>query len=134
MSFDSRDIRPMMDVYTKDNLYLGSVLAMTPGTLPTNGKHGVERAHAAHKHVEGSDFSGEMLGPVPTQTIGNTGPIVQSARANYASQPDDAILLGHGSITVGKWYGLLGRHTIPLDAVQTVSLERVVLRLMKNEL
>ena len=71
---------------------------------------------------------------MPTQPLGNPGPSTQSAHALYAVQSDGAEPLGRGAIEVGKWWGLVGRRTIPLDAVQTVSLERVVLRLKQAEL
>jgi hypothetical protein len=41
---------------------------------------------------------------------------------------------GQGAITVGRWWGLIDRRTIALDAVQIVSLERVVLRLRRHQL
>ena len=34
MGFDRRDVRPAMDVYTLDNVYLGTVLRIVPGTAP----------------------------------------------------------------------------------------------------
>jgi len=128
MSFDRRDIRPSMDVYTLDNAYLGTVLAVVPEPAP----QATESTPAPDR--ETSAISGESLGPMPTQRVGNAGPRTQSARAQYAAQPDDAERLGHGAITVGKWWGLAARRTIPLDAVQTVSLERVVLKLKRDEL
>ena len=128
MGFDRRDIRPAMDVYTLDNVYLGTVLAVAPGPEPPAG----EAASAPGR--EASAISGESLGPMPTQPVGNAGPETQSARARYATQPDGAERLGRGALTVGKWWGLAARRTIPLDAVQTVSLERVVLRLKRDEL
>ena len=131
MSFDRRDIRPNMDVYTKDNVYLGTVLRVMPGVqLP---KSSAEGSHVPDTNLEGSTVSGELMGPMPTQTIGNTGPLRQAARERYASTPDQASLLGQGMLTVGKWYGLLGKHDIPFGAIQTVSLERVVLRLTRDE-
>jgi len=128
MSFDERDIRRTMDVYTRDNSYLGTVLGVTPGP-PLPPRPGQPAAP-----VEGSAVSGELLGPMPTQPLGNTGPAVQSFNAGYAAAPDEASSLGQGTITVGKWWGLGGRHTFPIDAVQSVSLERVVLRMGKDEL
>ncbi len=128
MSFDRRDIRPSMDVYTLDNAYLGTVLAVVPGPeLPP------EESPVAPGR-EASAISGESLGPMPTQPVGNVGPETQSARARYAAQPDGAERLGRGALKIGKWWGLAARRTIPLDAVQTVSLERVVLRLKRDEL
>ncbi len=128
MSFDRRDIRPSMDVYTLDNDYLGTVLAVVPGPEPPVK----ESAPAAGR--ETSAISGEALGPMPTQPVGNAGPRTQSAHAQYAAQPDDAERLGRGALKIGKWWGLAARRTIPRDAVQTVSLERVVLKLKRDEL
>ena len=128
MSFDRRDIRLSMDVYTLDNAYLGTVLTVVPGPEPP-----AEASASAPGH-ESSAISGESLGPMPTQPVGNVGPETQSARAVYATRPDGAERLGHGALKVGKWWGLAARRTIPLDAVQTVSLERVVLKLKRDEL
>ncbi len=122
MSFDHQDIRPSMDVYTLDNVYLGTVISMVPGPPVLTG----ERVLAEARQT--SVINGEMFGPVPTQTRGNPGPKTQSAAAQYATQPDAALPLGQGAIKVGKWWGLIGRRTIPLEDVQTVSLERVVLK------
>ena len=135
MSFDQRDIRPKMDVYTKDNVYLGTVLALVPGPESHAPQHDpLEDANAAGQALTGSVVAGERLGPMPTAAIGNTGSAVQSARAGYGSQPDAAASLGHGSMLVGKWYGLLGKRRIPLALVQSFSLERVVLQLRSDEL
>lgn len=129
MSFDNRDIRPSMDVYTHDNVYLGTVLKIIPERgMPATADQPVDGS------TQSSAVSGELMGPMPTMPIGNPGPHTQSARAGYTTQPDSARPLGQGTLRVGKWWGLLGRRTLPLDAVQTVSLERVVLRLLKTEL
>jgi hypothetical protein len=119
MSFDSRDIRLGMDVYTLDGVYLGTVRRVWPGP-PSLDPVPTASAEASVPH-------GELLGPMPTAPLGNTAPCVQGAAAGFGSAADDAAPLGHGAIEVGRWWGLLGRRTIPLDAVQTVSLERVVL-------
>ena len=126
MSFDDRDIRKAMDVYTCDNVYLGTVLAVKPGTATHPGELVSPEARQA------GDVHGELPGPMPTQPPGNPGPSTQSARAGYATAPDTARPLGKGTIVVGKWWGLAGRHVIPIDAVQTVSLERVILALTKE--
>ena len=128
MSFDRRDIRPAMDVYTRDNVYLGTVLAVTPGPQDQAGELIAADARQA------SAVNGELLGPMPTQTIGNHGPITQSARAGYATEPDAAQPLGNGALVAGKWWGLIGKRTIPLDDVQSVSLERVILKRRKDEI
>ncbi|HEU4792022.1 MAG TPA: hypothetical protein VFS96_00020, partial [Nitrolancea sp.] len=82
---------------------------------------------------QSSTISGEMLGPAPTEEIGNRGPVTQSARERYAVELNSAHYIGEGAFRVGRWWGLLGRRTIPMDAVQTVSLERVVLRLTRHQ-
>ncbi len=125
MSFDHRDIRQSMDVYTLDNVYLGPVVAVVPGPAIPSGERVLNEARQV------SEVNGEMFGPVPTQTSGNPGPVTQSAASLYATDPD-AQSLGQGTIKVGKWWG--GRRTIPLDAIQSVSLERVVLKHREAEL
>ena len=127
MTFDRADIRPAIDVFTSDNVYLGTVLAITAGPQSAPQHHVIQDAR------EGSSVSGELLGPMPTQTLGNRGPWTQAASTRYATTPDGARPLGQGTITVGKWYGLLGKRTFSLDAIQTVSLERVTLRLRSDE-
>lgn len=121
MSFDRHDIRPAMDVYTFDNLYLGTVIAVTPGPATADENVAEQEAHS-------STVSGELLGPMPTQTLGNLGSVTQSANQRFATAPDSGQLLGAGTIRFGKWWGLVGSRTLPLDAVQTVSMERVVLK------
>ena len=128
MGFDSRDIRPSMDVYSRDNVYLGTVLEVIPGLRTPLGDSGATDARQT------SAVSGVLLGPAPTQPLGNKGPIIQSARAHYATTPDTAQPLGRGAIVVGKWWGLVGRHTISLDAVHSLSMERIILELRKDEL
>ena len=124
MSFDRRDIRISMDVYTFDQTYLGTVLTIRPGPA-LSGERILPDA------LQSSSVNGEMLGPMPTAPIGNLAPHRQSAAAGYAAA-GDARPLGAGSLVVGKWWGLIGRREIPLADVQTVSLERVVLRRTKS--
>lgn len=129
MSFDFRDIRPAMDVYTLDNVYLGTVLKVIPGPMaPDDGPEVGPDAR------QSSQVSGELLGPMPTQYLGNRGPTSQSARARYAITPDIRRPIGRGALEVGKFFGLVGRRTIPLDAVLTVSLERVILKMRHDQL
>jgi hypothetical protein len=128
MSFDRRDIRRAMDVFTQDNVYLGTVLAVRRGPPLSDWPRVPVPAR------QSSEISAERLGPAPTEPLGNPGPRTQSARAEYATQPDRAEPLGRGSLLVGRWWGLLGRREIPLEAVQSVSFERVVLRLRGDQL
>jgi hypothetical protein len=124
MSFNRRDIVPGMDVYTFDNAYLGMVYKIDSG--PASSR---ERGPAQAS----SYVSGELLGPMPTLPLGNSGPRHQSASDGYGTA-SDAEALGAGTLLVGRWRGLLGRRVIPIADVLTVSLERVVLRQRKAEL
>ena len=126
MSFDRRDIRTAMDVYTLDNIYLGTVLGITSGPARTQ-----ERMPEAAR--QSSIVNGELLGPMPTQPIGNLASLKQSAKADYGTTPD-AEPVGAGVLVIGRWWGLVGRRVISLEDVQTVSLERVVLRQRRREL
>ncbi len=128
MSFNRRDIRKTMDVYTSDNVYLGTVLAVTAG-VPVRLEQ-----NAAPPPDPRSEVNGELLGPMPTMAVGNLGPLNQGAQGGYATVADSTDVLGAGSLVVGKWWSLRGRYVIPLDAVQTVSLERVILRVSKDQL
>ena len=128
MSFNRRDIRRRMDVYTSDNVYLGTVLAVTAGAPVHPGEN------VAPPPDQTSEVNGELLGPMPTIPVGNLGPVSQGAARAYATAADSPGVLGAGSLVVGKWWGLRGRYVIPLDAVQTVSLERVILRVSQDEL
>ena len=133
MGFDARDIHPPLDVFSRDGVYIGSVLSVVPGR---------SRAHEASRPSEqeinagstSSKISGELLGPMPTGQLGNPGPTTQSANAGYAADVDGALPLGDGAIVVGRWWGLLGRRTIPLSQVFAISLERVILTLTAEEL
>lgn len=125
--FDHRDIRVSMDVWTADNQYLGTVRRVTGSGTAT-------RPHMEPpRRLEGG-FSGEAIGPASTQSIGNTGPVAQAAHAAYATNGDGAKCLGGGTMTVGHWAGLIKRRSIALDLVQSVSLERIILRLTKAQL
>ena len=126
MTFDARDVRVGMDVFTSDGVYLGTVRRVVFGPL-------VVRPRPVSS-AEGSRVSGERLGPQPTGPLGNPGPTTQSARQGYASAPDDAVPLGAGTFLVGRLPIPLGWRRIPLRDVQVVSLERVVLARSAAEL
>ena len=127
MGFSRNDFRPGMDVYTKDNQYLGAIVAVVPGSSGGTTEQVVESAR------QSGTVSGESMGPMPTQMLGNTGPSVQSARSLYASQSARSATLGSGKLVVGRGWGR-ARRTIDLSAVQTVSLERVNLKLGRDQL
>jgi hypothetical protein len=135
VSLNHRDVRPGMDVYTLDNVYLGSVVQVEPG--PQSKPRSVEATSAP-----GSTVSGEALGPMPTAPLGNRGPISQSAASAYGTEgASEAIALGKGRLRMRLWLVNLSPRTfiprtrwIPLDLVQTVSLERVVLRVTGSDL
>jgi hypothetical protein len=116
--FDARDIRRGMDVYTEDGQYLGTVLHVERAPAPTPPPR--------HPVAAFGGFTGEALGPEPTVDVGNAGPLVQRRQTDFQSHSDGAEAL-RGSMSVGRWFGLLGRRNVPLSAVQNVSMERVML-------
>lgn len=130
MSFDERDIHPPLDVFTRDNVYVGSVLRVEP---PADAAPG-GREQIVPGSLQTSRVNGELLGPMPTEPIGNRAPATQSAQGRFRADPDAARPLTGGSLVVGRWWGLVGRRTIPLALVQNVSLERVVLAVTYGEL
>lgn len=127
MGFDRRDIRRAMDVYTRDNVYLGVVRRIHRG--PPSPEERVDEGARQSSAVDG-----ESLGPMPTRAVGNPGPRSQAAGARYAVGHDGAEPLGDGALEVGRLRGLVGRRTIPLGLVQSVSFERVILRVTREEL
>ncbi len=129
MSFDQRDVRRSMDVYTLDNAYLGTVLRVLPGELAP----AVEQVRPGA--LQSSQVNGEALGPMPTQALGNRGPVSQSAAGRYAVDSDGAQPVGSGGrLVLARWWGLRGRRVVAMDDVLAVSLERVVLRLRRDQL
>lgn len=127
MGFSRSDFRPGMDVYTRDNHYLGAIAVVVPGSSGRTTEQVLESAR------QSSTVSGESMGPMPTQMLGNSGPSVQSARSLYATQRAPSTTLHGGKLVVGGGWGRASR-TIDLSAVQTVSLERVNLKLRRDEL
>jgi hypothetical protein len=109
-----------MDVYSLDQVYLGTVRRVVP-------QPGADHAHTTQE-FQASVLPGELLGPMPTATIGNPGPSTQSARRRFASQPDGAAPIGRGRILFGRLPVPFGWRQITVDDVLVVSLERIVLR------
>jgi hypothetical protein len=124
--FTRGELRPGMDVYTRDHVYLGTVLAVLPGPEPLPAP--------APPAAPTDSFHGEALGPAPTEALGNSGPRAQCAATNYATAVPPTDALGLGALVVGRWWGLVARRVIPFDDIQTVSLERVVLCRAASEL
>ena len=138
MTFNRRDVRRGMDVYTLDDVYLGTVVWVRV-------REASPKAQARHQQEHddaGSAVSGEMLGPMPTADLGNGGPRVQSARRAYDT--GNALgepLSGEARMVVLRTplgtdlRDLMPRlHQIPIGLVQTVSLERVLLRVTSADL
>lgn len=135
MTFDDRDVRRGMDVFTLDGVYLGWVLLI----------RALRQARVSDARLDPAEPSGaqggEALGPMPTARLGNRGPATQAAHRGYAARPDRrSASLGPGELLVVRTpIGLDFRHLlprlrrIPLDQIQTVSLERITLRATKDQ-
>jgi hypothetical protein len=138
--FDVRDLRRPLDVFTRDEVFLGTILKIVPADeQPPAAPQGAEQAQTEQAQKEPATppsgrISGELLGPMPTAPLGNPGPAAQSAARGYRAEPDDAQALSAGSLVVGRWWGLLGRRTIRLDQILSLSLERVILKQTYEEL
>ena len=121
--FRTSDIRRKMDVYSLDGVLLGTVTRVFPGSAIATGADtnltGTPEARA---------FDGEAIGPAPTRVVGNPGPATQSPENAYATRAGTGDGLGSGEIEIATFAGLFRRRRLPLSEVQTVSLERVVLR------
>jgi hypothetical protein len=128
-----------MDVFTLDVVYVGTVvhvsqrphratMAPPPRPVPIAMGSGSQGAH---------QFSGEVLGPAPTAQIGNTGPSRQSRNAGFAANEVTSSTPGGGRSgylvvvrlpVAQQWRaGLPSVRRLPLDLIQVVSLERVIL-------
>ncbi len=121
--FRTSDIRRKMDVYTLDGVHLGTVTRVFPGDIsaPVAGSGLAGTAGAR-------EFDGEAIGPAPTRSVGNPGPGTQSPENAYGTRAHSGDGLGNGEIEIATIAGLFGRRRLPLSEVQTVALERVVLR------
>ena len=138
MSFDDRDVRRGMDVFTLDNVLVGTVVWIGRGS----SRRSTEARASRELGGQVSAVNGETLGPMPTANVGNGGPLAQGARARFASRADRAgrPLDGAELLVLRTPLGLDLRHPwprlrrVPLTAVQMVSLERIVLRVTEAEL
>jgi len=130
MTFDTRDIRVGMDVYTCDGRYLGTVRRLEPGSAKP-----VQRvATQATTEEPASMISGELLGPMPTSPLGNPGPTTQTPQYVFGTIPDEAEPLVAGAFWVGKLPVPIGWCRFSIDDVLTVTLERVILRQQASDL
>ncbi len=127
MTFDTRDIRVGMDVYTADGVYVGAVRAVLLGPAAPRREPQVTTREA-------SEVPGELLGPQPTAPLGNPGPETQGARNAFATPSDGALPLGAGRFAVGRLPIPLGWRWFTLADVSVVSFERVVLSRTAAEL
>lgn len=147
MSFDARDVRRGMDVYSSDGVYLGTVIWVvdgpaTPRPRPHAGQP--DSAPRASPSQVSAAYSGESLGPMPTAALGNGGPRRQTAATDFAStpvfatndpgrQPAEIVLLR--MLTSLRWSTLRPRlRRIAVNEVQAVSLERIILSCTAAEL
>lgn len=131
--FDVRDLHRPLDVFTRDDVYLGTILTVVPAAGPATAA-ATDAEPAQPDAPRPSQVSGELFGPMPTGPLGNPGPAVQSAAGGYRAASDDARVLDGGTMVVGRWWGLVGRRTIRLDQVLSLSLERVILKQTYEEL
>ena len=121
MIFDARDIRPGMDVFTTGGVYLGTVRRLVFDRVAQ------WRAARLGRCWTNSVVGGEMHGPVSTGELGNYGPRNQGAAAGYAVNPSGVVAgpIAWFTVRPGRWWAKENRYSV--DAVCTVSMERVVL-------
>jgi hypothetical protein len=142
-------IRPGMDVYSSyQDEYIGSVIRVAkrstdadapdperphaPDQIPLVHEEGHQEEHATGR---GSRILGEEIGPGPTIAVGNTGPVRQSADRRYATNPEAPLpdvvyfVVRPGRLNLGP---LTRPLYIPTDAVESVSMERIVLDVQRS--
>jgi hypothetical protein len=122
-AFRTSEIRRGMDAFGIDGQKIGMVIQVVPGHVPETEGDGTVPGKPEQRM-----FDGEAIGPAPTRELGNFGPATQSPENRYGSTAIGGDPLGTGSIQIGTMYSWFGRIWIPLEEVQTVSMERVVLR------
>lgn len=108
-----------MEVVDREGRRLGEVLRVRGDDAP--------RAIVTTYPRSANSFDGELLGPAPTQAVGNSGPAMQRRDAGYAVRSDGAAAVER--VLVGRWFGLAGRRWVGEARIVNVSLERVVVDL-----
>jgi hypothetical protein len=138
VSFDVRDLRLGMDVFSSDGVYLGSVIhvARRPRSDPT-----LTAAARLKNRATGPSFSGETLGPMPTTRLGNRGPAHEQEPSDYAtrlatqSDSEPAELVVFRCLVALDWRTLWPRlRRYPVSLVLHTSHERIVLAATAAEL
>ncbi len=149
-------IRPGMDVYSAyQNQYLGSVVrvwqgrgaASSAGTPSRDSGNTLAAGNAPMVHEEGNVVGhaeyrgnrvlGEDLGPFPTGAAGNSGPLNQSAGHEFATGRADPLAnVRYFAVRPGRInLGLLTRpFYVPTSAIHSLSMERVVLDVQREEM
>lgn len=143
-------IRPGMDVFNRDvSRYIGSVVDVVrgggasyggSGPVETGSSAGAAQGNPELAHEEGHTVDptshiaerklGEEMGPVPTLSLGNTGPVNQSASHHYATdrrtdlEDVQYFSVRPGRINLGALSPLLW---VPADTVRSISMERIIL-------
>lgn len=144
MTFTTRDLRPGTDVFSMDNVYLGTVIRVRwEGSGWLRGGRWASSA-ASPIGEQAAYFSGEHLGPMPTWDIGNGGPTAQSAHAGYACQDDGPPwepIRQPAELLIFRWLVSLNWATarpvlwrIPAGLIHLASLERIVLAVNADDL
>jgi hypothetical protein len=145
VTFDERDARVGLDVFSADGTYLGTVMRVRWDGAGWLTGRGVKQASARPAAwTVAPSFSGERLGPMPTAALGNGGPAHQTEATRYASKPDappGAVRRQPAELLVFRWLVSLNWATarpvlrrIPAGLIQVVSLERIILSVNAAEL
>jgi len=156
VTFTERDLRRGLDVFSLDNVYLGTVIwirwdenAFTPDPSPVRegGKHAVPVSplpRTGEGLGVGVSFSGERLGPMPTSSIGNSGPVRQASATKYATQtvgPGSARVRRPAELLIFRWLVSLNWATarpvlrrVPAGLIHLISLERIILSVNASEM
>jgi len=126
-------IRRGMDVYDVDQTeYIGSVIDVIAGEASANDR-------AANSPSGGSSNSGhvfgEELGPFPTIGAGNTGPDSQSKARSYGTRHGGSVEHVTGVVVrPGRRNPLAHPLYIPLDAVRSIAMDRLILDVRKSDM
>ncbi len=142
-------IRRGMDVYDAyQQHYVGSVIDLisTPVTSESPGTNGA-RTESVTKLIPeqtqgvpvdvigGRRVPGEELGPYPTVSVGNTGPISQSAEHDYATGLHEEQADVHGVVVRPGTVNPFARPLyIPVRSIRSIAMDRLILDVTKKEI